>query len=36
MHVCGIQENGKDKFICKAEIETQTKRKKMYGYQGGT
>ena len=24
MHICGIQKNGTDEPICKAEIETQT------------
>ena len=24
MHICGIQKNGIDDLICKAEIETQT------------
>ena len=26
MHLCGIQKNGPDESICKAEIETQTQR----------
>ena len=26
MHICGIQKNGIDERICKAEIETQTQR----------
>ena len=26
MHICGIQKNGIDDLICKAEIETQTQR----------
>ena len=26
MHICGIQKNGTDKLICKAEIETQTQK----------
>ena len=26
MHICGIQKNGTNKRICKAEIETQTWR----------
>ena len=25
-HICGIQKNGRDEPICKAEIETQTQR----------
>ena len=29
-HICGIQKNGTDEPVCKAEIETQ-----MYGHQGG-
>ena len=29
MDICGIQENGTDKPICKAEIETQTQNKCM-------
>ena len=34
MHIGGIQTNGIDDLICKAEIETQT-RGQMYGYQRG-
>ena len=26
MHICGIQKNGMDDLICKAEIETQSER----------
>ena len=33
-HICGIQKNGTDELVCKAEIETQT-REHTYGYQGG-
>ena len=33
MHVCGIQKNGTDEPICKAEIETQIQR--TYGHQAG-
>ena len=35
MHIFGIQKNGIDDLICKAEIETQTYGEQMYGYQGG-
>ena len=34
MYICGIQKNGIDNLICKAEIETRD-REQMYGYQGG-
>ena len=29
MYICGIQENGVDELICKAEIDTQTENKRM-------
>ena len=32
-HICGVQKNGTDDHICKAERETQTQTTK-YGYQG--
>jgi len=35
MHTCGNEKNGTDEPIYKAEIETQTQRKKTYGHQGG-
>ena len=34
MYICGIQKNGIDNLICKAEIETRD-REQIYGYQGG-
>ena len=33
-YICGIQKNGIDNLICKAEIETRD-REQMYGYQDG-
>ena len=33
-HICGIQKNGKDEPVFKAEIETQMQRT-TYGHQGG-
>ena len=30
MHICGVQKNGTNKCICKAEIETQTWRTKIW------
>ena len=35
MHIYGIEKNGIDELICKAEIETQTGGQ-TFGYQGGT
>ena len=35
MHMCGIQKNGIDDFICKAEIETQMYRTNQGGKGGG-
>ena len=38
MHICGIQKNGTDEPICKAEIETQTQRTHVWtprGERGG-
>ena len=38
MHTCGIQKNGTDDHICKAETETQTLRTNVWtpkGKQGG-
>ena len=29
MHVCGIQKNGTDEPVCKAEIETDVENKQM-------
>ena len=34
-HICAIQENGTDKPICKAEIETHTKRTNVWTPSGG-
>ena len=34
MKICGIQKNGTNELMCKAEKETQT-QKQMYGHQGG-
>ena len=37
-HICGIQKNGVDDLICKAEIETQTQRTNVWtpsGERGG-
>ena len=34
MHICGIQKNGTDDLICKAETETQMQRT-MYGHKVG-
>ena len=33
--ICGIQKNGKDDFIHKAELEIQAQRIQTYGWQGG-
>ena len=30
MHICGIQKNGTDELVCKAEIETQMQRTKVW------
>ena len=38
MHICGIQKNGTDEPVCKAEIETQTQRTNVWtprGERGG-
>ena len=34
-HVCGIQKNGTEEPVCKAEIETQICREQTYGHQVG-
>ena len=34
MKICGIQKNGTNEPMCKAEKETQT-QKQTYGHQGG-
>ena len=34
MHICGIQKNGTDEPICKAEIETQTQRTNVWTPRG--
>ena len=34
-HMCGIQKNGTDGPIFKAEIETHRRREQIYGYQRG-
>ena len=34
MHICGIQKNGTDKSICKAEIETQPQRTNVWTPRG--
>ena len=34
MKICGIQKNGTNEPMCKAEIETQT-QKQMYGHKAG-
>ena len=35
-HICGIQKNGRDEPICKAEIETQTQRTNIWIPRGGS
>ena len=34
MHICGIQKNGTDELICKAEIETQMQRTNVWTKKG--
>ena len=33
-HICGIQKNGTDELVCKAEIETQMQRKNIWTPRG--
>ena len=35
MHICGIQKNGKDELVCKAEIETTDVENKRMDTKGG-
>ena len=34
MHICGIQKNGTDELVCKAEIETQMQRTNVWTPRG--
>ena len=34
MHICGIQKNGTDELVCKAEIKTQTQRTNIWTSKG--
>ena len=36
MHICGIEKNGTDELICKAEIETQMYRTHIWTPRGET
>ena len=35
IHICGIQKNGKDEWVCKAEIETQMQGTNVWTPRGG-